>query len=53
MGKRASDKDEVAFLVRLQHVYCAEAARRAGLTSSTNFKIKDRAAKVGIRPCNN
>jgi hypothetical protein len=32
----------------LQYVHCAEAARRAGLTSSTAFEIKDRAAQVEI-----
>lgn len=48
MGKHASDEDKSAFLVHLQYVHYAEATRRAGLGSSTAFKVKDRAAEVEI-----
>ena len=49
MGKHASDDDKIAFLVHLQYVHCAEAARGADLISSTAFKIKDHAAQVEIK----
>ena len=49
MGKHASDIDKAAFLVHLQYVHQAEAARRAGLSSSTASDIKFRAGEVQIQ----
>jgi hypothetical protein len=49
MGKHASDIDKAAFLVHLQYVRQAEAARRAGLSSSTASDVKFRAGEVQIR----
>jgi hypothetical protein len=37
MGKHATDDDNIAFLVHLQYMHCAEAARRVGLSSSTRL----------------
>ena len=46
MGKHASDIDKAAFLVYLQYVRQAEAARRARLSSSTASDVKFRAGEV-------
>jgi hypothetical protein len=46
MGKHALDIDKAAFLVHLQHVYQAEAARRAGLKKQTANDLKLRADAV-------
>lgn len=48
MGKHASDIDKAAFLVHLQYVHQAEAARRVGLAKLTSTDIKNRAAEVEI-----
>lgn len=49
MGKHASDIDKAAFLVHLQYVHQAEAARRPGLSSLTASDVKFRAGEVQIR----
>ena len=49
MGKYASNIDKAMFLVYLQYVYQAEAARRAGLSSLTANNIKFRAREVQIQ----
>lgn len=46
MGKHASDIDKAAFLVHLQYVHQAEAARRAKLTKQTANNIKSRADAI-------
>ena len=46
MGKHVSDIDKAAFLVYLQYVHQAEAARRAGLSSLTANDVKFRAGEV-------
>ena len=43
MGKHASDIDKAAFLVHLQYVHQAEAARRAGLLQQTASRVQKRA----------
>ena len=48
MGKHASDIDKAAFLVHLQYVHLAEAARRAGIQKQTATDIKNRAAALEI-----
>ena len=49
MGKHASNINKAAFLVHLQYIYQAEAARRARLSSSTASNVKFRAREVQIR----
>jgi hypothetical protein len=46
MGKHASDGDKIAFLVHLEYVHFAEAARRAGIPRSTALDIKERAGQI-------
>jgi hypothetical protein len=48
MGKHASDIDKAAFLVHLQYVHQAEAARRAGLLKQTATNLKNRSAELEI-----
>jgi hypothetical protein len=48
MGKHASDLQKVAFLVHLEYVSQAEAARRAGLPKQTATDLKNRAAELEI-----
>jgi hypothetical protein len=48
MGKHASDLQKVAFLVHLEYVSQAEAARRAGLPKQTATDLKNRAAQLEI-----
>jgi hypothetical protein len=48
MGKHASDIDKAAFLVHLQYVHQAEAARRAGLPKQTATDLKNRSAELEI-----
>ena len=43
MGKHASDIDKAAFLVHLQYVHQAEAARRAGIPKQTACDLQKRA----------
>jgi len=48
MGKHASDLQKVAFLVHLEYMSQAEAARRAGLPKQTATDLKNRAAELEI-----
>jgi hypothetical protein len=48
MGKHASDIDKAAFLVHLQYVHQAEAARRAGLPKQTATDLKNRSVALQI-----
>jgi hypothetical protein len=48
MGKHASDDDKIAFLVHLQYVHCAEAARQAGLCKSTATDVKNHTGYIQI-----
>ena len=49
MGKHASDIDKTAFLVHLQYVHQAEAARRAWLPKQTAIDLKNRSAALQIK----
>ena len=48
MGPHTTDIEKAVFLVHLQYVYLAEAARRAGLPKSTATNIKNRVAELEI-----
>ena len=48
MGKHATLCQKVAFLVHLEYVNCAEAARRADITYRTALDIKNRAGELCI-----
>jgi hypothetical protein len=48
MGPHTTDVEKAVFLVHLQYVHLAEAARRAGLPKSTATNIKNRAAEIEI-----
>lgn len=48
MGKHATDVQKAAFLVHLQYVHLAEAARRAGLPKQTATNLKNRSAELQI-----
>ena len=48
MGKHASDIDKAAFLIHLQYVHQAEAARRAELKKQTAIDLKNRSAALQI-----
>jgi len=48
MSKHASDIDKAAFLVHLQYVHQAEAARRAGLPKQTATDLKNHSAALQI-----
>jgi hypothetical protein len=48
MGKHATQCQKVAFLVHLEYVHCAEAARRAGLTHTTAKDLKKRAGELCV-----
>jgi transposase len=48
MGKHATLCQKVAFLVHLEYVNCAEAARRADITYRTILDIKNRAGELCI-----
>ena len=48
MGKHASDVQKATFLVHLQYVHQAEAARRAGLPKQTAIDLKNRSAELQI-----
>ena len=48
MGKHASDINKAAFLVHLQYVHQAKAARRTGLSPLTASDVKFRAGEVQI-----
>ena len=49
MGKHASDIDKAAFLVHLQYVHQAEAARRAGIPKQTASDLQKRVAALKIQ----
>jgi hypothetical protein len=53
MGKHASDIDKVAFLVYLEYVHQAEAARRAGIPKQTATDLKNRAEELIIEHAEN
>jgi hypothetical protein len=53
MGKHASDIDKVAFLVHLEYVHQAEAARRAGIPKQTATDLKNRAEELTIEHAEN
>jgi len=46
MGKHATQGQKIAFLVHLEYVHCAEAARKAGLSSTTAKDLKKRAGEL-------
>jgi hypothetical protein len=46
MSKHASDIDKVIFLVYLQYVHQAEAARKAGLFKQTVINLKNYSAAL-------
>jgi hypothetical protein len=46
MGKHATQAQKIAFLVHLEYVHCAEAARKAGLHSTTAKDLKKRAGEL-------
>jgi transposase len=48
MGKHATLCQKVAFLVHLEYVNCAEAARRADITYKTMYDIKKRASELCV-----
>jgi hypothetical protein len=48
MGKHATQGQKIAFLVHLEYVHCAEAARKAGLADTTAKDLKKRAAELCI-----
>ena len=48
IDKHASNDDKIAFLVYLQYVHCAEAARQAGFCKSTTTNIKNHAGYIQI-----
>ena|ERR1700722_1205793 len=48
MGKHATNVQKAAFLVHLQYVHQAEAARRAELPKQTATDLKNRSAKLEI-----
>src|SRR5437016_6154444 len=48
MGKHATLAQKVVFLVHLEYVSCAEAARKAGIPSSTTTDLRDRAGALCI-----
>ena len=48
MGKHATQGQKIAFLVYLEYVHCAEAARRAGLTSTVAKDLKERAGLLQV-----
>ena len=49
MGKYASNINKVTFLVHLQYIHQAKAAKRARLSSLTASDVKFRAREVQIR----
>jgi hypothetical protein len=40
MGKHATEGQNIAFLIHLEYVHCAEAARKAGLALTTTKDLK-------------
>jgi hypothetical protein len=48
MGKHATQGQKIAFLAHLQHVHCAEAARLAGLSSTTAKRLKAAAGDLQV-----
>jgi hypothetical protein len=48
MGKHATLAQKVAFLVHLEYAPCAEAARKAGIPSSTATDLKARAGALCV-----
>jgi hypothetical protein len=53
IGKHASDIDKAAFLVHLQYVYQAEAARSAGISKQTTADLKNCTAELEIKHAEN
>src|SRR5256714_3192031 len=48
MGKHATQGQKIAFLVHLEYVHCAEAARKAGLALTTAKDLKKHAGELCI-----
>ena len=48
MGKHASEAEKVSYLMYLQYVHLAEAARQARINVNTAKKVKERAGVILI-----